>query len=232
MDSEYVKNSHTSALKNNKEKYIYDKLVYVKDPLSSDIDLDYVLGFIQERIPQHLMHAVDTIYVGEFSFLKERDINAVYMDNAIYVSNEQSNEDDMIDDIVHEIAHATEEIFREELYFDNEIENEFLGKRKRLCALLNTEGHKVPLEACLNTEYDERFDKFLYQEVGYEKLTNIIMGLYYSPYAATSLREYFANGFEHYFLGDREYLKNLSPNLYNKVVNIANYNVTIGDPNG
>jgi hypothetical protein len=223
MDNEYIKNSHASALKNNKEKYLHKKLVYIKDPLSNDVDLDYVLEYVQKRIPEHLMHAVDAIYVGDFSFLNEKDVNATYLDGAMYISNKQSSEDDMIDDFVHEIAHAAEEILGEEIYFDNELESEFLGKRERLCFLLGSEGYKIPLEVCANAEYDEKFDKYLYQNVGYEKLTNITMGLFYSPYAATSLREYFANGFEHYFLGDREYLKNLSPNLYNKIVSIATY---------
>jgi len=44
--------------------------------------------------------------------------------------------------------------------------------------------------------------------------------LFYSPYAITSLREYWANGFENYLLGDRERLKDLSPILFRKVEEI------------
>jgi len=223
MDSEYIKKSHSRSLKENREKYLHDKLVYVKDPLPKDVDIDYVLKYIEKRLPAHLMHLIDAVYVGAFPFLKEKDINAIYMDNAIYVANDQSNEEDMIDDIIHETAHSVEEFAGEELYFDGEVEREFLGKRKRLCSLLAAEGFKIPSESCLELEYNEDFDQFLYQNVGYEALTNISMGLFYSPYAATSLREYFANGFEHYFLGDKKYLKNISPLLYNKITNIANY---------
>jgi hypothetical protein len=129
----------------------------------------------------------------------------------------------MIDDIVHEIAHAVEESKIEEVYFDGVIEREFLGKRERLCSLLISEGYDLSSTFCLNTEYSEKFDKFLYQTVGYETLASITMGLFYSPYAATSLREYFANGFEHYFIGDRQYLKDVSPVLYNKVVDIIGH---------
>ena len=43
MDSEHIKDSHTLALKNNKEKYLNGKLAFIKDPLPDDIDLDYVL---------------------------------------------------------------------------------------------------------------------------------------------------------------------------------------------
>ena len=43
------------------------------------------------------------------------------------------------------------------------------------------------------------------------------MGLFSTPYAVTSLREYFATGFEEFYIGDRNYIKKISPNLYNKL---------------
>jgi hypothetical protein len=46
------------------------------------------------------------------------------------------------------------------------------------------------------------------------------MGLFYSPYASTSLREYFANGFEAYFLGQREYLPKIGQHLFIKLEEI------------
>ena len=41
-----------------------------------------------------------------------------------------------------------------------------------------------------------KIDDFLYKDVGYALLNNLVMGLFPSAYAATSLREYFARGFE------------------------------------
>ena len=63
---------------------------------------------------------------------------------------------------------------------------------------------------------------FLYADVGYPLLTSLTMGLFISPYAATSLREYFARGFEEYYIGDRKYLTNISPVLYNKIEYLDN----------
>jgi len=220
MDSEYIKKSRNKVLKENKEKSLHGKLFYIQDPLPNDIDTDSVIKYVEKQIPSHLMHFVDSIYVGNFDFLNKKNINALYKDDAIYVTNDQTNEEDMIDDIIHEIAHSVEELMNEEIYFDGEIEREFIGKRQRLCSLLNSEGYNIPPSTCLQPEYDDKFDWFLYQEVGYETLTNIVMGLFYSPYAATSLREYFANGFEHYFIGDRKYLSNISPKLYNKLTDM------------
>ena len=68
-----------------------------------------------------------------------------------------------------------------------------------------------------DVEYDEEFDAFLYKEVGYVKLNNLVNGLFVSSYAVTSLKEYWAVGFEDYFIGDRDYLKTISPILFRKI---------------
>jgi len=218
----YIKTSSTRALAESKERLLHGKNVFISEELPADVNIDYVLKSVETIIPLHLMHLVDTIYVGSFPFLKERDMNALYNEGALYVSNEQDNEDDMIDDLVHEIAHAVEDLFPDEIYSDQEVENEFLGKRKRMCDMLNSEGHKTPNDLCADLEYNKEFDSFLYKSVGYEKLVNITMGLFNSPYGATSLKEYFANGFEAYYIGDRIYLNKISPYLYNKIENLDN----------
>ena len=62
---------------------------------------------------------------------------------------------------------------------------------------------------------------FLYKEVGYEKLQNLINGLFLSPYAATSMREYFANAFEHiYAFGESKMVSKISPVVYKKILNL------------
>ena len=67
-------------------------------------------------------------------------------------------------------------------------------------------------------EYTNNFDNVLYFDIGYAVLTPISMNLFYSPYAITSLREYFANGFEaFYFHKDHDKLLRISPVLYTKL---------------
>ena len=49
-------------------------------------------------------------------------------------------------------------------------------------------------------------------------LSAITIHMFYSPYGATSLREYFANGFEaYYYHRDVNFLKKISPILFDKV---------------
>ena len=54
-------------------------------------------------------------------------------------------------------------------------------------------------------------------ELGYEKLESLILGLFLRPYSVTDIREYFATSFEEYLYGNRDYLKKISPVAYTKV---------------
>ena len=219
----YIAKSAESAKSNSREKYIYgNKLVYLKDQLPYGFDIDYVLKTIENLVPGKFADNIDTIYVGKFKDLEGAGLpfNAKYKEGALYITNDQDNENDMIDDIVHEMAHAVEERHEDELYPDMSIESEFKAKRETLYHMLEQEGYEPPKKKFENVEYDKYFDYYLYDVVGYSVLTSLTVGLFYSPYAITSLREYFANGFENYFLRDKKYLKKISPILYNKITDL------------
>ena len=105
-----------------------------------------------------------------------------------------------------------------EIYSDKYVEKEFLGKRERLYHLLEQEKIEMSYQDFLDPEYSADFDNFLYFEVGYPLLSAMSVNLFYSPYAITSLREYFANGFEAYFNNkDRSRIHVLSPILFDKL---------------
>jgi hypothetical protein len=188
--------------------------ILIKGELPKGFDMKFVVKYINSRIPQHLMKGVDIIYVGEFEEMVERDINAYFEDGAIYVTNKQDNEMDMIDDIIHEMAHAVEREYMDQIY-SGSIEKEFLGKRDRLYYILKGEDYQISPVFRVKSEYDREIDDFLYHEVGYENLNMLVNGLFVSAYASTSLSEYFARGFEEYFMGDVNYLRKISPVLYN-----------------
>ena len=130
---------------------------------------------------------------------------------------EKDDNDDLIDDIIHEVAHAVEERYGQFLYSDEKIKNEFLLKRSRLKRILEDQGYDISNLDFFETEYDEEFDLFLYKEVGYDALRLLVVDLFTAAYSATSLREYFARGFEEYYLGNLLYLKDISPYIYKKL---------------
>ena len=220
----WLENSIKEA-KNLKDHYIMQGVdIFIKDKLDSNIDVDFVVRYISTRLPKHLMVSVDIIYVGHFKMLVDREVNAIYEDGAIYLTNEQDSEMDMIDDLIHEIAHSNEKRFQDLIYGDGKLETEFLAKRKALQnIILNQEKkYKVPIHFALDPTYNKVIDDFLYKSVGYSALWQMVPGIFPSPYAATSLREYFARGFEEYFMGSPKDLKDICPILYSKMYQLHN----------
>jgi hypothetical protein len=207
--------------KQNNEYILFGNLyVYVRDSLPEGFDLEGVFEYIYSKMPQHLFSEVDAVYIGNFEELQDRQVQSIYKDGAIYVTNSQSNSMDMIEDIIHELSHSIEEPYGMLIYGDNQINSEFIGKRIRLRDLLAGNGFQIEGINFEESEFDKDFDLYLYETIGYPILINLTAGLFNNPYAATSLREYFASGFEEYILGDKNLLKSVSPALFNKIQEI------------
>jgi len=190
--------------------------VVIKDRLPDDVDPEFILNYISSRVPFYLTQNVEMIYVGQFPEMKERDINAYYENDAIYITNKQDDEMDMIEDIIHEISHAVEQHNQEFIYGDGGLQREFIAKRKRLSALLSQK-YDVPSDFNINFEYDRPIDDFLFRDVGYDALNQICVGIFPSAYACTSVSEYWAKGFEEVFLGDKDGFKEMCPVLYKRL---------------
>ena len=220
----WLENSMKEAKKMKDHYKMQGVDIFIKDKLTEDIDVDFVIRYISTRLPEHLMISIDIIYIGHFNMLVDRDVNAIYEDGAIYVTNEQESEMDMIDDLIHEIAHSNEKRFQEVIYGDGKLETEFLAKRKALKSLLSRQElkYKIPIHFGVDPTYNKVIDDFLYKDVGYGVLWQMVPGIFPSPYAVTSLREYFARGFEEYFMGSPNELKNLCPILYSKMYQLHN----------
>jgi len=191
--------------------------VWSEDPLPEHINLRAVLDKIEEMMPAAYFAYVDAVKIGTFPEMINRELNAMYKDRVLYISNFQASEEDMYDDIIHEMAHAVEDHNRELIYGDQRLMVEFLGKRKRLYSILKSAGYDVILEEFLNVNYDEDFDMFLYQDIGYTKLNNLVMGLFPGAYSVTSLNEYFAVGFERFYMKEGKKLAKMCPILIKKI---------------
>ena len=113
--------------------------VLVKDPIQNDIDLTSVFDKVNYLIPKHFIQLIDVVYIGQFDIFDEREVNALFIDDALYITNNQDDEEDLIDDIVHEIGHAVEKRYNEFVYGDGKIEDEFILKRSRLKRILQNQ---------------------------------------------------------------------------------------------
>lgn len=199
-----------------------DVNIYIKDRLPEGIDVDFVIRYVAKHLPNHVLSNIDIIYIGHFQDLVDRDVNALWQNGAIYITNDQDSEMDMIDDLIHEIAHSNEKQYEQLIYEDRRLEQEFLQRRKKLALILKEKGLGIPVGFIYNAEYDKMIDDYLYEKITYDVLWELITGIFPSPYAVTSLREYWARGFENFYMGKREELKQISPVLFSKLMQLHN----------
>jgi len=191
-------------------------------PLPETINLYAILKALEENFPSHYFHNLDSIVIGHTEEFNDRDVNAVYRDNSFHITHLQQDTKDLMDDLVHEFAHHMETLFPEQIYSDSALIREFLKKRHELEFEVRSEGYWTEEYDFDNLKYDKSFDDFLYKRLGPNMLRMLTSGLFIRPYGAVSLREYFATGFEAYYLGKRESLEKISPILYNKITELHN----------
>ena len=223
---EYITHSVKKSLKERKEYYLYDIPVYILKSFPEHIDINNILKDLKNIIPYEFLSGLEGIYVGEFPELKDRRIQAMLKDSAIYLSNFKEipnvTEEMITNNLIHEVAHLLENNIYYEIYGDDTVEKEYVGKKKRLVELLRANGisfHGMG-KLFFSDDFVDELDNFLFKRLGYDNLSAVTPGLFLSPYSVTSLREYFANGFEEYINGDEYYLKEISPVLYKKLESI------------
>tara|TARA_Y100000034_G_scaffold126518_1_gene177857 strand:+ start:628 stop:1302 length:675 start_codon:yes stop_codon:yes gene_type:complete len=196
--------------------------IIIKDKLTNYVDMTQLVKTIETLLPRFSKNLVKAIIVADHPIFDMKKVNAFYYDKKMYISNHQDDLNDMLDDIVHEYAHVLEKEYSKEIYSDKIIEDEFLLKRRQLERIIKYQDFDINEYDFDDIKYNKELDNFLLNVIGYErfgKLTNY--GLFINPYAATSLREYYATGFEEYMLGDHQELQTISPKLFNKIKNIV-----------
>lgn len=218
-------------IKKEAEKYFTIKgiEVSIEKPLPEFVIPQETIRNTLDLIPSYLLRSIKYIKIGQFKELVDRALDAYYENNTIYLTNLQKSPKDMVDDIVHEVAHSVEELHNSLIYSDNKIKQEFLRKREILKKYITKLGFTKHLDKYSDIRYNLEFDMFLYKEVGYNKISKMSPVLFLSPYAATSLREYFANGFENFFLKEKSYqiLKKTSPALFEKLIKLLTLDTEI-----
>jgi len=183
---------------------------------------------IAKLVPSVFFMGLKKVVITDLaSSYEDRPFNAFYSNRTIFVSYRIDSELDFIDDVIHELAHHNEKYFKKLIYGDGKIKEEFGKKREKLFIELKSYGMQPPPELQLKIGYDSEIDKYLYQEVGYDKLFNFTNGLFLTPYSVTSLREYFAIAFEKFFLKPNyethKYIKKISPAAYNKILELKEH---------
>ena len=126
---------------------------------------------------------------------------------------------DLIDDLIHEVSHSIETSHKDIIYADGALEEEFRKKRIALYQTLKDKGLHPPVNLTSELNYNKSVDDYLYRTVGYPILNQIVVNqsLFIGSYSTTSIREYFAAGFEAYFLAEKQLVFDMCPVLYSKL---------------
>jgi len=206
----------------NTTKYFKFGKVTVNQDSDSNVDFSPVFQAVEKVFPSGYFRDLKGVEIAHRDEFDDRNISALYKDGWLFITDKQDNLPDLADDLVHEMAHHIEITHYDEVYGDNDIKKEFLKKRKEIEFELKSEGYWTDEYEFSDIAYNKEFDNFLYNRVGGNMLKLVTGGVYVRPYGAVSLREYFATGFEAYYLGDKKKLYNISPMLYNKIDKIHN----------
>ena len=211
---EHIRKRHSKnvpkALKGNVE-------IHVDDALPEEIDINKFIETVERVLPSHFFRHINTIKIGNYDFLLKNNLKSYYKNGNIYILAAETSLRDLLYDLFHEIAHSLEKPYHDLIYGDGALEKEFLNKRETFERFLNVYFPETQKYSFKNTKYNKEFDELLHKRIGYDRLRQFSDGIFVSPYAATSLREYFATGLENYIEGNRENLDRLCPILYNRI---------------
>ena len=187
------------------------------DPVPEGIDLQAIFHSLEKLFPARYFKDLKEVRIEHIPEFDQRSTNAMYRDGVFYITNQQDDAKDIIDDVIHEFAHHLEMLYPTEIYSDENLKKEFLKKRAQLEFELRSEGYWTKEYDFRDLKFNNDFDIFLYKRIGKQMLRMTTANIFIRPYAAVSLREYFATGFEAYYMGNKDLLKQLSPVLYNKI---------------
>tara|TARA_R100000234_G_scaffold49340_1_gene29611 strand:+ start:1877 stop:2569 length:693 start_codon:yes stop_codon:yes gene_type:complete len=219
---EYIKN-RSSLIQENISVNSVD--VDIQSEVPDNVNISKILTIVKGTLPKSYFKKLDGIVIADLEEFERRNISAKYSedDNKLYLSaDRQDNNADMLDDVYHEIGHHVETLYPEQIYGDKAIQDEFLLKRKQLYFELASEGYNMTPYNLANPVYNKDLDDFFYKRVGKRMMNMVTAGISIRPYAMVSLKEYFAVGFEQYYLGNDKDLHKISPVLYKKISELHN----------
>ena len=181
-------------------------------------EVRFFIDKIKETISKEACKHLKQIKLGTYPQFEKEDYQSYYKDGILYLSSNVNAIEDIIMNFFHELAHSFEKPYYSQIYGDGFLEKEFLNKRNKLKNVITMyEGGRPPPFDFNQINYSKELDDYLANTIGYDKLWRYCSGIFTNPYAATSLREYFAAGFEAWLRGEQEMLYRLSPVLYNKL---------------
>ena len=201
--------------------FVHKTPVVMKDSCNAKERVEKFVTLANNKIPPHLMKAVDEVLFGRFSFYEEQGVLSRCFEGKIYIHvDEDIDVQDMLMDFIHEVSHANEKKYK--FYLDDAaLKDEFVQKRKAVFNRLIPYHPQIKQFHYDNIDYDNELDRVLYYEIGLQRLAHFTKYIFVSPYSLLSFWEYIAEAMEFYLLEDREFLLQNCPVLYTKLKDIT-----------
>jgi hypothetical protein len=212
---------------NKKEWYIYNKiLIYIKNNLKLSINMNYVIEIIENIIPKHIFNNnIDTIFIGEFQELKNKNLDVIYKEKSIYISNtKQYTNESLIYCILLGVGYSLLYSQKDYLFKDNIIQIEFLKKRVQLSNILKYYVEKgiLEYEKLISIDYYRMLESVvvhLLESLPRDKnILNALNEIYITNFGMFSIENYVIDGYvELLYTKDLSKFKRVYPELFLKL---------------
>ena len=210
--AQYIRKKAKSAKINNGFTVNGVKVQIGEEP---NFDVEKFLKNKFNKLPNNLVNSVNKIIFGDFYLSPEYVGKAA--NDVIYLTNKE-DKDDLFSTLVHELAHAYITKNYNQVFGDGELKKEFLSKRNKLYHKMRSSGIDLPPHQYFeNPNFDRKFDGYLNRKVGYDLLSQLIVGIFPTCYSVSSMDEYFSVGLELLFTGKGKMLEDC-PVLKEKVI--------------
>jgi len=179
------------------------------------------------RLPAFLYSEVNKIYIYNAEDLDNYDLDSSYGNRIIKIdSSKIESRKDLMKSLIHELYHSIQLSIKNK--FSKQFEEvclEYLNKKKHILDIFKNDPRFKPPEQVYYTNifYNEDFDNYLYNIIGYKVINNRLKDYFPSSYSITSIDEYIATCFEIFYFENNKWLSIYCPEVFNLIKIIGSY---------
>ncbi|MEM4271272.1 MAG: hypothetical protein QXO70_04230 [Candidatus Pacearchaeota archaeon] len=159
------------------------------------------------------------IIIGDSNVIPPQD-SSVFYRNTIYISpyfiGTQHPIATLQKILVHEIGHAFVSGWKENLFYDNGIIEDFVKFKETIKKVIPEFPQSIIYAKKFDENYRKKVEKFI-SSYGEGEIMSRLFPIMRSPYMLLSPNEFVAYNFEEFFLGEEEKVKKCSSKLYDLI---------------
>lgn len=179
------------------------------------------------RLPSFLFTEVNKIYIYNAEDLDNYDLDSSYGHRVVKIdSSKIDSRKDLMKTLIHELYHSIQNAIK--IQFKDQFEKvclEYLNKKKKILDIFKNDNRFKAPEPSFYTEifYNEKFDDYLYNIIGYKVINNRLKDYFPSSYSITSIDEYMATCFEIFYFENQNWLSIYCPEVFELIKTIGSY---------